>query len=90
MNIWRRFQKTVRKKYFSRYKGSKSENSIDSLWKVQTKKAKKDYFFLQFLSNLIQIFTVYSLLNFKSFECRNFVLRKTTLFSKMGNFGRPS
>ena len=49
---------------------------------MQTKKAKKDYLVenlsaTDILSNLIQVFTVYSLLNYKSFGCKNFfILRK--------------
>ena len=53
----------------------------------QAESRLKIYLLLQFLSNLIQIFTVYSSLNFKSFECRKFfILRKSPLFSKKGVF----
>ena len=70
------------------------DRSIGSLWKAQTKKAKKNtvslkiYFLLHFLSNLIQIFKVYPLLNFKSCEIKTFfILRKMSpLFSKWGWF----
>ena len=64
------FNDQKKSKYFSKYKGSKLESSMGSLWKPQTKKAKKDYFienispptvFKQSYSN----FTIYSVLNFK-------------------------
>ena len=71
-----------------RYKGSKPESSVGSLWKVQTENAKTSYFIknlspLKFLRNL-QIFTVYYLLILKLFECRKcFYFEKKSTFKEI-------
>ena len=44
------------------------------------------YILLHFLSNLLQIFTVYSVLNFKEFQCRIFFFEKKSPCLKKEDF----
>ena len=73
-------------KQFLRHKGSNSGSLPRSLWKVETKKVNdnislKIYHLVHILSNLLQILTVWSLLNFKEIECENFFnFKKKYLF----------
>ena len=75
-----------------RYKGSNTGSLIDTLWNVQTNKVKNTislqiYYLVTFLSYHLQIWTVYSLLNFEKTECWEFFnLRKKLPLKKGDNF----